>query len=98
MANSILKPDVVDFIEYATKSGNLELQLEEILLSEDSKFNNLTLENTAIGRDLGIIIVAIKRNDGRMEFNPRSSSLINAGDTLVALGESSKLRRLESLA
>jgi len=98
IANSILKPAVVDFIEYATKSGNLELQLEEILLSEDSKFNNLTLENTAIGRDLGIIIVAIKRNDGRMEFNPRSSSLINAGDTLVALGESSKLRRLESLA
>jgi len=98
MANSILKPAVVDFIEYATKSGNLELQLEEILLSEDSKFNNLTLEKTAIGRDLGIIIVAIKRNDGRMEFNPRSSSLINAGDTLVALGESSKLRMLENLA
>lgn len=98
MANSILKPAVVDFIEYATKSGNLELQLEEILLSEDSKFNTLTLEKSVIGRDFGIIIVAIKRNDGRMEFNPRSSSLINAGDTLVALGESSKLRRLESLA
>ncbi len=98
IANSILKPAVVDFIEYATKSGNLELQLEEILLSENSKYNNFTLEKTAIGRDLGIIIVAIKRNDGRMEFNPHSSSLINAGDTLVALGENSKLRMLESLA
>jgi voltage-gated potassium channel len=76
----------------------LELQLEEILLSENSKFKNLTLENTAIGRDLGIIIVAIKRHDGTMEFNPNSSSLINSGDTLVALGESGKLRRLESLA
>ena len=61
MANSILKPAVVDFIEYATKSGNLELQLEEILLSEDSKFNTLTLENSVIGRDFGIIIVAIKK-------------------------------------
>ncbi len=98
IANSILKPAVVDFIEYATKSGNLELQLEEILLSENSKFKNLTLENTAIGRDLGIIIVAIKRHDGTMEFNPNSSSLINSGETLVALGESGKLRRLESLA
>ncbi len=98
IANSILKPAVVDFIEYATKSGNLELQLEEILLSENSKFKNLTLENTAIGRDLGIIIVAIKRHDVTMDFNPNSSSLINSGDTLVALGESGKLRRLESLA
>jgi len=98
IANSILKPAVVDFIEYATKSGNLELQLEEIYLSNGSKFNNMTLENTGIGRDLGVIIVAIKKKDGTMEFNPNFDSTINSGDTLVALGESSKLKELEKLA
>jgi len=98
IANSILKPAVVDFIEFATKTGNLELQLEEVLLSKDSRFNERTLEKTAIGRDLGIIIVAIKRPDGTMEFNPNSTSIINVGDTLVALGETTKLRELEKLA
>jgi len=98
IANSILKPAVVDFIEYATKSGNLELQLEEIYLSNGSKFNNMTLENTGIGRDLGVIIVAIKKKDGTMEFNPNFDSTINSGDTLVALGESPKLKELEKLA
>ncbi len=98
IANSVLKPAVVDFIEYATKSGNLELQLEEIYLTNGSKFNNMTLESTGIGRDLGVIIVAIKRQDGTMEFNPNFDSTINTGDTLVALGESSKLKELNELA
>jgi len=98
IANSILIPSVVDFIEYATKTGNLELQLEEVQLSKGSKFNEMTLENIGIGRDLGIIIVAIKRLDGTREFNPNSTSIVNVGDTLVALGETSKLKELEQLA
>ena len=98
IANSILKPAVVDFIEFATKTGNLELQFEGVLLSKGSKFCEMTLETTGIGRDLGVIIVAIKRPDGTMEFNPNSTSTIYAGDTLVALGETSKLKELEKLA
>ena len=98
IANSVLKPAVVDFIEYATKSGNLELQLEEIYLTNGSRFNNMTLESTGIGRDLGVIIVAIKRQGGTMEFNPNFDSTINSGDTLVALGESNKLKELNELA
>jgi len=98
IANSILIPSVVDFIEYATKTGNLELQLEEVQLSKGSKFNEMTLENIGIGRDLGIIIVAIKRLDGTREFNPNSTSIVKVGDTLVALGETSKLKELEQLA
>ncbi len=98
IANSILIPSVVDFIKYATKTGNLELQLEEVQLSKGSKFNEMTLENIGIGRDPGIIIVAIKRLDGTMGFNPNSTSIVNVGDTLVALGETSKLKELEQLA
>ena len=82
----------------ATKTGNLELQLEEVQLSKGSKFNEMTLENIGIGRDPGIIIVAIKRLDGTMGFNPNSTSIVNVGDTLVALGETSKLKELEQLA
>ncbi len=98
IANSVLKPSVVDFIEYATKTGNLELQLEEVLLAKGSRLSEVTLGDSGIGRDLGVIIVAIKRLDGSMEFNPSSSSVIYAGDTLVALGETSKLKELEHLA
>ncbi|HEX3036965.1 MAG TPA: potassium channel protein [Thermodesulfobacteriota bacterium] len=98
MAQTILKPAVTDFIEFATKSGNLELQMEEIIVRDGSKFVGLTLYESGIGKDLGIIIVAIKKPDGSMQFNPTSRSVIQAGDTLIALGEIHKLNTLELLA
>ena len=70
MAHTVLKPSVVDFIEFATKSGNIELQMQEILIPEGSSLIGLTLEECGLGRDLGVIIVAIKQSSGDTKFNP----------------------------
>jgi voltage-gated potassium channel len=98
MAHTVLKPTVVDFLEFATKSGNIELQMEEIQIQEKSRFIGLTLEESGIGRDLGVIIVAIKQPTGDTRFNPTSRSTVKPGDTLIALGERSKLRMVEEMA
>ena len=98
IANMILKPAVVDFIELATKSGNLEIQIEEIEIRPGSALSGKTLEVSGIGRDLGIIIVAVKKPDGTMQFNPTSRTVINPQDTLIALGEKSKLKVLEGMS
>jgi voltage-gated potassium channel len=98
IAQTVLKPTVVDFIEFATRSGNIELQMQEILIQEGSKLIGLTLEECGIGRDLGVIIVAMKQPAGDTTFNPTSRSTINGGDTLIALGEKSKLRIMEEMA
>lgn len=98
IAHTILKPAVMDFIEFATKSGNIELQMEEIKVQEGSRLVGLTLDECGIGRDLNIIVVAIKKLAGRMEFNPTSRSIIEVGDILIALGEISKLKIFEDMA
>jgi voltage-gated potassium channel len=97
IAHTILKPTVMDFIEFATKSGNIELQMEEIKVQEGSRLVGLTLDECGIGKDLNIIVVAIKKLTSRMEFNPTSRSTIEIGDTLIALGEISKLKILEDM-
>ena len=98
MAHSVLKPAVVDFIEFATKSGNIDLQIEEITIQEGSQLVNHSLDECGIGRDLGIIIVAIKQKTGEMRFNPTFRTSIQVGDTLIAVGETSKLAVLEKMA
>ncbi|MFA6054647.1 MAG: NAD-binding protein [Thermodesulfovibrionales bacterium] len=98
MAHTVLKPAVVDFIEFATKSGNIDLQIEEITIQEGSQLVNLSLDECGIGRDLGIIIVAIKQKTGEMRFNPTFRTAIQIGDTLIAVGETSKLAVLEKMA
>ena len=97
IAHTMLKPAVVDFIEFATRKGNIELQMEEIKVKEDSHIIGLSLDECGIRRELGIIIVAIKKASGEMEFNPTSTSTIKQGDILIALGEVSKLKKLEVL-
>lgn len=98
IAHTVLKPAVVDFIEFATKSGNIDLQMEEINIMDHSKLIGLTLDECGIGRELGIIIVGIKTQSGEMKFNPTFRSTISCGDTLIALGEISKLKVLEDMA
>jgi len=98
MAHTVLKPTVVDFLEFATKSGNIELQMEEVQIQEGSGLIGMTLEECGIGRDLGVIIVAIKQTTGDTQFNPTFRSKVATGDTLIALGERSRLKAVEEKA
>jgi len=98
IAHAVLKPAVVDFIEFATKSGHVELQMEEVPVSEQSSLINKTIHQAGIGRELGVIVVAIKRASGEMKFNPTHSTVIKAGDTLIVIGEIQNIKRLETLA
>ncbi|HYB19936.1 MAG TPA: NAD-binding protein [Thermodesulfobacteriota bacterium] len=98
MAHTVLKPTVVDFLEFATRSGNLELQMEEIQIQEGSSLIGLTLEECGIGKELGVIIVAIKQQTGETRFNPTFRSTVRVGDTLIALGERSRLESVEEMA
>lgn len=98
IAHSVLKPAVVDFIEFATRTGNIELQMEEVRVEQDSVVAGASIDESGIGRQLGVIIVAIKRADGTMKFNPTGKTIIHAEDVLIALGEKQRLGELESLS
>ncbi|MEJ2201335.1 MAG: NAD-binding protein, partial [Desulfuromonadaceae bacterium] len=98
MAHAVLRPSVVDFIEIATAGHNLELQLEEIRISSSSRLVNTTLIDSGIRRDWGIIIIGIKKTDGKMIFNPASTVLIEDGDILIILGELPAIQKLDQIA
>lgn len=97
IAQAILRPSVVDFIDIATGNENIELQIEEIQVTLQSSLAGKTLINSGIRKDLGLIIVGIKR-DNHMNFNPDPNSQITPGDILIALGESPEIKKLEQLA
>ena len=70
VAQAVLRPNVMDFIELATKSEHLELQIEETEIAAGSASRGQSSRTARFRQDLGIIIVAIKKPDGRMLFNP----------------------------
>lgn len=97
MAQAILRPAVVDFIELAVHDQSIELQLEEITVRKPSRFIGISLKNSGIRQYLGLIIVAIKKAAGEMVFNPSPDSTIELDDTLIALGEKKNLSDLEKV-
>lgn len=97
MAQAVLRPNVMDFIEFATQAENLELKMEEVTIGKGSSLAGLAISQSGIRQELGIIIVAIKHSGGKMEFNPSPSAVLNRGDCLIALGQPSQLKMLEEI-
>ncbi|TYO97647.1 voltage-gated potassium channel [Geothermobacter ehrlichii] len=98
MAQAVLRPSVVDFIEIAAPGHNLEVQLEELRIARESSLVGKTLLASGIRRELNIIIVGIKKTDGSMVFNPASATVIEEGDILIVLGEYPAIQTLEKIA
>ena len=95
MAETVLRPAVSDFLETTVHGmSGLDLAMEEILVTEESRIKNVTLMESNIRRDLDIIIIAIKKPDGRMLFNPSAQAMIRQGDTLISVGQRENMERL----
>jgi voltage-gated potassium channel len=97
MAQSMLRPHVAQFIDLTTKDVGLNVGIEQIQVSEHSRFARRTIAEMQIRRELGVIVLAIRRSEGEMLFNPPADTLIREGDFLIAMGEFENLRRLESM-
>jgi voltage-gated potassium channel len=97
MAQALLRPNVAEFIDFATHDPGTGLGMEEIPVRPNSKLSDVTLVDSGIRKDLDLIIVAIKKADGKMLFNPASHTIIQLGDTLIALGQRISLIKLEQL-
>ncbi|MBW2092802.1 MAG: NAD-binding protein, partial [Deltaproteobacteria bacterium] len=87
MAQTLLRPTVSDFIETTVHGrGDLNLAMEEILVTPQAKLKDITLKDSNIRQDLGLIVIAIKKADGDMIFNPWAHERFEIGDTLIAVG------------
>jgi voltage-gated potassium channel len=98
MAQAVLRPTVVDFLELATRTEHLALQIEEVQIVAGSRLAGTTLRDSQVRQDLGIMIVAIKKAAGEMLFNPPPDAAMQPGDILITLGPRPQLDRLERLA
>jgi len=98
ISQAILRPAVGDFLESATQYGNMDLNMEEVAIGSGSAMAGRLVKDSGVRQDLNVIIVAIKKPDGAMEFNPSSGSRIDEGDVLIVLGQPEMLKKLEQMA
>jgi voltage-gated potassium channel len=98
LAQTALRPAVVDFVQLATTSENLDLNMEQVQIAAGASLVGKTIVAAGLRQRFGVVVVGIQRANGAMEFNPPPESVMAVGDFLVVLGETKNLRELEAAA
>ena len=86
IASLLTNPSAVEFAELVTRHSSLAIEMEEIPVRSRGPLDGLTLRDLDIARRTGVIVIAIKRADGRVEFPPSGDEAFGSGDTAVLLG------------
>jgi voltage-gated potassium channel len=98
LAQTALRPAVVDFVQLATSSENMDLNLEQVHIGPGSPLDGKSLIDAGLRQRFGVVVVGIRRKDGKMDFNPEPETAMRAGDDLVVLGRAGSLKELEIAA
>jgi len=101
MAAMMLRPHVVSFLDVMMRDDDLAVRLEERRVPEDSPVCGRTLKDAAIPRQTDMMVLAIRKPDdgdsGRLIYNPQGTTVLEAGDVLLVLGDPARLERLDRL-
>lgn len=93
IVNTVLRPNVVDFIDLMTYAPTMSLSIEELTVSEESPFNGKQVKDSGFREKFNIIVVGVKRGE-EMFFNPQPGLEILSGDVLILVGEKDQLLKL----
>jgi len=91
MAQAILRPAVLDFVDLATHHRSLELQLEEIPVGRRGE---TPLAESEVREHLDVMILAIHKAGGELRFKPAPEEPVAEGDRLLVVGEARSLKEL----
>jgi voltage-gated potassium channel len=93
IVNTVLRPNVVEFIDLMTFAPQMSLSIEEFTIQPGSPFAGKQVKESGLRQKYDAIVIAVKRGE-KMFFNPSPDFEIRASDILILLGEKEKLLKL----
>ena len=99
MASLMIKPNIISFLDVVTRIGDVELDLEEVVVKKGSYLESISLVEAQIPSKTGLIVLAIQENtNGQMIFNPPVDYIFEIGDILIVLGKEEQIEKLKYLS
>jgi len=86
MASMALRPNVVDYMDIMSKNGTSELEVEEMVVGENSRLAGHRLGKGLAEGEVGATVIAINGADGTSRVRPTGREIIYPGDRLILLG------------
>ncbi len=95
IAQALIRPTVVDFVDLIIRREELSLFMEEFVVKRNAKIDGQTLKTCDLRREANVIVVAIKKPGEEIVFNPSPDIRIGKGDTLLVLGYEDAITQFE---
>ncbi|HVN75158.1 MAG TPA: potassium channel protein [Thermoanaerobaculaceae bacterium] len=97
LAQLVVKPTVVDFLDFSMGAGKMPgLELEQVRLAPTSSLVGVTLAEADLRRRCGVGVVAVQRGPTLFP-NPEPNLALHEGDVLVVLGVREHLEEFEAM-
>ena len=97
MAQMVLRPTVINFLDMAIHGDDLNLQMEEVFIPESSSIVGKNLIESELRPRFNLIIIAIKKQDGTMIYNPQAGEILEGRDTLIVVGRKVDLKKFKEI-
>jgi voltage-gated potassium channel len=97
IANALLRPGVVEFLELSDPGTGAKVDLEEVVLARECAVEGTPVRDL-LERGLRVSVIAIKRGDEPIRLHPGPDEKLRGGDRVVAVGDSENLARLAEAA
>ena len=96
LASSILYPHLVEFLQSITQNHD-DTHFAESIVRRDSALDGISLKAASIQEQTGLVIIAIRDNDGTFLYNPPSDKRLQAGDAILVIANLKQLQMLHKL-
>ncbi len=98
MASLVMKPDVMEFIDFITAEGGDNISLEEIAYdSVSEELKQKTLKDLEIRNKSGANIIGFKTATGEYLVNPSADTKIIPNSKIFVLGTPDQIRKLKDI-
>lgn len=98
MASLVMKPDVIEFVDFITGQGGDNIRLEEIKFETlSSQYQNKTIRDLEIRNKSGANVIGFKTASGDYVINPSADTVIIPDAKLFVLGTTEQINKLKEL-
>jgi voltage-gated potassium channel len=93
MASEMIRPAAVEFLDNMLRSERGELRIHQIKVNGNSTLAGKTIMKSGLRDQFNLLLLGVRRKDGGFEFRPPSSFVLEAGMTLIVMGDIDNLNR-----
>ena len=99
IAGFALQPHVTDFLDVAMHDDDVEFQLEQVMVHQDSLFDGSTIRQARLQEGEGALLLALRKlAGGTFRTNPSPDEVMRPGDVVIAVGTPEQINELRRQA